>query len=168
MSRARNVGASAARGTLLAFSDRDDLVSDSWVADAGSALRQHGCDDSEFSIRVLDARHQITRLTAWCSTSGTEGLRRTLRKVYLSGIAETVVWQRHPATFAGRPTLLGVLGDLVAWPASAVRQVAARTASPRSLARSAVTTWAHAVGYLTWTRPGRAGTARLVFEPYEV
>jgi glycosyltransferase involved in cell wall biosynthesis len=225
VSHARNIGASAARNPLLAFCDCDDMVSDTWVADAGSAMQEHecvvgtnralvephdphavvlnpdglvgrgihgcnfgvhrdlffavggfdeslppyGCDDSEFSLRVLDAGHVITAAHGMeLFFRRTEGLRPTLRKVYLSGIAETVVWQRHPATFDGRPTLAGVLGDLVAWPVRAARQLAARDATPKSLARSAVTAWAHVVGYLTWTRTGRAGSPRLVFEPYDV
>lgn len=133
------------------------------------SLPPYGCDDSEFSLRLLAAGHQITpEPHMLLYFRRTVGLRRTLKKVYLSGIAETVVWLRHPQAFAAPLTLTTVMFDLARWPVWAVQQVAARQASPRRLARTAVTAWAHFVGYVVWIRRNRAGASRLVFEPYSV
>lgn len=131
------------------------------------SLPPYGCDDSEFSLRLLAAGHQITPAPGMLLYfRRTLGLRRTLRKVYLSGIAETVVWRRHPLAFATPLTLRTVVVDLARWPAWAVRQLSARQVSRKRLARTAVTAWAHVVGYVMWIRTNRAGEARLVFEPY--
>ena len=224
-SHARNVGASAARSTALAFCDCDDVVHERWAGEASRALTLHdcvvginrelteprdaqsevlnpgglvgrgiqscnfavrrqvyfdvggfdeslppyGCEDSEFSIRLLERGHVITpALDMVLFFRRTVGFRPTLRKVYMSGIAETVVWRRHPHAFVHELTLRTVLVDLARWPVWAAGQMAARQLSPRRLARTAVTAWAHVVGYFTWIRVDRAGDARLVFEPYDV
>ena len=133
------------------------------------SLPPYGCDDSEFSLRLLAGGHTIAPAPGMdLYFRRTVGVRRTLRKVYLSGIAETVVWRRHPDAFAAQLSLRTVLVDLASWPGWAVRQLAARRVSGKGLARSAVTAWAHVVGYLTWIRTSRAGAARLVFQPYDV
>ncbi len=133
------------------------------------SLPPYGCEDSEFSIRLLESGHTITpALEMVLYFRRTVGFRRTLRKVYMSGIAETVVWSRHPGASPHQLSLRTVLGDLVRWPGWAARQIVARQLSPKRLARTAVTAWAHVVGYVTWIRSDRAGRARLVFEPYEV
>lgn len=133
------------------------------------SLPPYGCEDSEFSIRVLKRGHRITPAPAMVLYfRRTVGFRRTLGKVYMSGIAETVVWLRHPDAFAQELSLRSVVVDLVSWPGRALRQRRAGQLSARRLARSAVTAWAHVVGYLTWIRTNRAGSARLVFEPYDV
>lgn len=132
-------------------------------------LPPYGCDDSEFSLRLLQDGYQIVPAPGMdLFFRPTVGLRRTLRKVYLSGIAETVVWSRHPRAFSSQLSLRAVLLELALWPVRAGTQVRSRRISRRALARSAVTAWAHVVGYLAWVRGGRAGAARLVFEPYTV
>lgn len=132
-------------------------------------LPPYGCDDSEFSIRVREAGREIHAASGMVLYfRRTTGTRRMLRKVYLSGIAETVVWQRHPAIYGTRLTLRALLRDVLVWPVRAVRQVAAERRIDRSLVRSGVTAWAHLVGYLTWTRTGRAGEARLVHGPIDL
>ncbi|RYC00735.1 glycosyltransferase [Nocardioides ganghwensis] len=133
------------------------------------SLPPYGCDDSEFSIRLRQAGHAIEPADGMVLYfRRTTGVRRTLRKVYLSAIAETVVWQRHPTIYGSRLTRRAILGDLMVWPIHAVRRVAAERRINRDLARSAVTAWAHVVGYLTWTRTRRAGEARLVFRPLDL
>lgn len=225
VSHARNIGASAARGTSLAFCDCDDIVADGWVASAVAALREgpcvvgfnreltspqnpdakllnpgglvgrgvqgcnfgvrrevyfsvggfdeslppYGCDDSEFSLRLLSHGHVISPAPGMdLYFRQTVGLRRTLRKVYLSGIAETVVWSRHPDAFASPLRLSTVVLEFVLWPVWAFRHARVRGLSRRALARSAVTAAAHVTGYWTWIRGRRAGPALLVFDPYDV
>lgn len=133
------------------------------------SLPPYGIEDSEFSLRVLDRGLSIVAAPDMLLYfRRTVGFRKTMGKVYASGVAETVVWHRYPQNY-GRPiTLLAALGDLVKWPWAALRQVLAGEATGRGLARSAVTTWAHVVGYWTWVRRGRAGIPRLTFEPYDV
>lgn len=133
------------------------------------SLPPYGCDDSEFSLRLLDRGHAIVAAPDMVLYfRRTVGLRPALRKVYLSGIAETVVWKRHPQLFDARLGMRNVLVELASWPMSAARGLVNGDSTTKGLARSAVTTWAHVVGHLTWIRTGRAGRARLVFDPYDV
>ena len=133
------------------------------------SLPPYGCEDSEFSIRLRARGYQIApAFDMVLYFRRTVGFRRTLGKVYMSGIAETVVWRRHPGAFAHELSLRTVLVDLARWPVWSARELAARRLSLRRLARTAVNAYAHVVGYVTWIRPDRAGEARLVFEPYDV
>ena len=52
---ARNAGARAARGTVLAFVDADDEVAPGWVAAMGSALEDHDVVASRFDVHRLNA-----------------------------------------------------------------------------------------------------------------
>ncbi|MGJ6980372.1 glycosyltransferase [Aestuariimicrobium soli] len=170
---ARNAGALAARGRLLAFCDCDDRVSEQWLEAAVDAsqdgevvaglnrelqepvqhpdapainpggiihgyqailfigcnfavrrdayfalggfdesLPPYGCDDSEFALRANAAGCTFVgeeAMLVWFRT--TTGLRRLVRKVYLSGKAETIMWHRHPERFGPR---LGVKASTIA------------------------------------------------------
>ena len=133
------------------------------------SLPPYGCEDSEFSLRILAHGHEITPAPGMeLYFRQTVGFRRTLAKVHASGVAETLIWHRHPKNF-GRPITWGaVVGDLVRWPLATIREVASGGMTVKEVARSAITTWAHVVGYVTWVRTGRAGRPRLVLEPYDV
>ncbi len=51
---ARNAGAAAARGALIAFCDADDVVSDSWVEAMGKALGDHELVAGRVNVEALN------------------------------------------------------------------------------------------------------------------
>lgn len=213
---ARNAGALAARGRLLAFCDCDDRVSPNWLAAAVSAsadgevvaglnrelqepdqdpdapminpggiirgyqailfigcnfavrrdayfaiggfdesLPPYGCDDSEFALRANEAGYTFVgdeAMLVWFRV--TTGFRRLLRKVYLSGKAETIMWHRHPQRFGPRIGLKAATTALLATP-RVIR--GGGLPGARERARFVVTRVAHLVTELELTR-GRYST----------
>lgn len=218
---ARNVGALAARGALLAFCDCDDVVAQDWVREARAALAEAhvamglirelkdpidpdarivnpgcvvgtgimsgnfamrraafldvggfdvslppwGCEDSEFAIRVRARGHPITPApTMLMYFRPTTGLRGTLRKIYRSGQAEVVVWERHPDRYD--PATPGrLIRGLLVWPRDMLAARRAGGLGPQSVARSLITRVAHLTGWWTLLRGGRLGPPRLVGAP---
>lgn len=215
---ARNVGALAARGELLAFCDCDDVVASDWVRAARAALADTpvamgllrelrepideeapvlnpgclvgvgivscnfamrrrtfldvggfdvslppwGCEDAELAIRVRACGYPITPAPEMLMYfRPTTGLRGTLRKIYRSGQAEVVVWERHPDRYdPATPTRL--IRDLVVWPRDMLELRRAGGLGPQTVARSLITRIAHLTGWWTLLRGRRLGPPRLV------
>ncbi|MGD7733210.1 glycosyltransferase family 2 protein [Propionibacteriaceae bacterium G57] len=137
--------------------DRDAYFA---VGGFDESLPPYGCDDSEFALRANDAGLTFVGdedMLLWFRR--TTGLRRVLRKVYLSGKAETIMWHRHPQRFAGRIGWRAAVRTLVQTP-RALR--GGGLPADRAKARYVVTRWAHVVAELELLR------ARYEREPIRV
>ncbi|MGA4670211.1 glycosyltransferase family 2 protein [Propionibacteriaceae bacterium Y1923] len=127
--------------------DRDAYFA---VGGFDESLPPYGCDDSEFALRANEAGLTFVGdedMLLWFRR--TTGLRRVLRKVYLSGKAETIMWHRHPQRFAER----------IGWKAAAKALLYTPRAlrggglpGARAKARYVVTRWAHVVAELELLR----------------
>lgn len=86
------------------------VTRDAFLAVGGfdESLPPYGCDDVEFSMRVADAGFSVGAAPEMVVYfRETTGLRRLLRKVYLSGKAEAVVWRRHSLDYPEIPPTVG-------------------------------------------------------------
>lgn len=112
----------------------------------------YGREDHELSVRLwkVGARfgheegmeaHYRLEPNQWTFT----------RKIYLSAIADTRVWKRHPDVFPGRQSRGYVIREALALPVNALRSLHA--GGPRRLARTVVWLLAHARSLLPAQRP---------------
>lgn len=77
--RARNVGATAARGAYLAFVDADDVVAEGWLDAAVRALDAHGAAASRFDDHAMNT----PRARAARSVGQSDGLREYTNPPFL-------------------------------------------------------------------------------------
>lgn len=221
-SHARNSGAVASRGRVLAFCDCDDRVSPGWVSAAVRALPRaefvaglnreltepqdtdstilnpgavmrgtrinafvscnvavrrsayfsvggfdeslppYGCEDIELAVRAHQAGMSVAgdedMLVYFRRTTG---LRTTVRKIFLSAKAETVLWHRHRAHFADRIGLGRAFRELLAAPLVVVR-LAAHGFRPKSVLRDLLTRVGHLVAEIELARGKYPGAAILL------
>ncbi len=105
----------------------------------------YGCDDIDFSFRLVASGRTIgpaPEMVVYFHE--TVGARNITRKVYRSGKAEVMVWQRHSEQFAGQTGLLHAIADLCRLPVSTTADlIHGRQPSIRALLRQAVTRSAH-------------------------
>lgn len=129
------------------------------------SLPPYGCDDSEFTRRVLKGGLSIVRSDAMVIYyQPTIGFRTLLRKVYLSSQAEALVWHRHRDMHADRVKFKSILRGLVTAVPNALSGLR-RGASKQATGRLLVTRVGNMVGYLRLVRG--AGPPLLAHEPAE-
>ena len=130
------------------------------------SLPPYGVEDSDLSSRVLAAGHRIGPAPDMVVYfRETTGIRSKLRMISSSGQAESVLWARR-AQQAGTPLTQGFLvGQLLRYPADAVREGRARGVRrmPQWLMRQAAVRYGRLKGYREWVATGRAGDPVLLF-----
>ncbi|MGP9693487.1 glycosyltransferase [Brachybacterium sp. AOP25-B2-12] len=108
-----------------------------------ASFRAYGREDFEFTVRLeqegLDIGFSPELLVYYRVTPSA---REMVRKVYLSAVADVMVWRRHPEVFPDRQGRGYVLREALGLPASIVR--AARGGGMRRVARVLTTLAAHA------------------------
>ncbi|MGH9029578.1 MAG: glycosyltransferase, partial [Acidimicrobiales bacterium] len=70
LAHARNVGTDAARGSLIAYCDADDVVSPEWLAGLTSALEEHGLATGPVDLALLNPPETYR----WRTSTGWERL----------------------------------------------------------------------------------------------
>lgn len=126
------------------------------------SLPRYGCEDADFSLRANEAGLAIGPAPGMdIDFRKTTGLRANLRKAYLSGIAEAVVFARHPARYAPQSGRTQALRRL-----AAMSRQFARGGRAGETTKSAARQWVSAVGFVVGTawhaRPGRLGDPMLL------
>ena len=92
----------------------------------------------------------------------TTGARTLLRKTYLSGLAETMVWARHPERYGHELAGGRRVVSLLSWPYDVARAAGGQhPLSLRSAARDVTTRAARLIGWYKIARHG-AGEPELV------
>lgn len=103
------------------------------------SLPPYGCEDVELSMRVADAGFSVGEAPDMVVYfRETTGVRRLLRKVYLSGKAEAVVWRRHRLDYPEIPRTVGAAWRrVVNGPVDGVRALVAGE-KPKAVVRDLV------------------------------
>lgn len=124
------------------------------------SLPPYGVEDSDFSIRALNAGHCILPapdLVLYFRE--TTGVRTKMRKIYYSGQAEAVLWARGHRAQGTELTSAMLLRDLAKLPKDAL--AVARSGGPRALPkwvmRHASVRFGRLTGFHQWVKSGRAG-----------
>lgn len=117
------------------------------------SLPPYGCDDVEFSLRMNEAgRTVVGDPDLQIHFRRTTGTRALLRKTYLSGLAETVVWARHADRYGDQLRGRRRIASLLRWPGDTVAVAVRQRALPgRSAARDLTTRVARVVGWWSIT-----------------
>ena len=131
------------------------------IGGCDESLPPYGCEDAELSVRANDAGLRIVSVPGMeVDFQRTVGLRANLRKAYLSGVAQAIVFTRHPDRYAPQSGAHRALRDAVTLP---VRILCARE---RVTARSAIRQYVSALGVLAGSvgpaRPSRLGPPMLL------
>lgn len=131
------------------------------IGGCDESLPPYGCEDAELSVRANDAGLRIVSVPGMeVDFQKTLGLRANLRKAYLSGVAQAIVFARHPERYAAQSGAHRALRDAVTLP---VRMLRARE---RVTARSALRQYVSALGLLAGSlgpaRPSRLGRPMLL------
>lgn len=123
------------------------------------SLPPYGNDDGELQQRLRTIGYSVAVApTMEIFFRPTHGLRARIRKVFLSGVSESVIWHRYPERFAANLSLSALTKNLLLEPWRVVRTARAEgRPSLDRLARGLVLPWAHLVGYVTWVRSNRMG-----------
>lgn len=135
---------------------------DTYAAVGGfdESLPPYGCEDVDISLRLTTAGHPIDYEDAMVvHYELARGLRRRLRRQFLSGSAMACVWHRNPTAFPTVPTLGGILLQVVVAPFHSFT-------SPRLRWKERVVRSAESVaaqmgrlyGSIAWVRSGRIGS----------
>lgn len=117
---------------------------------------RYGLDDVELCARVNGGGYRIAFAPSMVVYfRPTVGTRELMRKVFLSGKAEYLVWSLYPTYFAKERTLASILGEpfVAVW--SAFRSL---VSSRRVPARELIRSWIEAAAHLSQHRSTRAGT----------
>lgn len=121
----------------------------------------YGREDHELSVRLWKVGARFGHEEAMEAHYRLEPNQWTFtRKIYLSAIADTRVWRRHPDVFPGRQGRGCVIREALMLPLNAVR--AYRTGGPRRCARTVVSLIAHARSLLPG--PGALGLPVLLVD----
>lgn len=138
---------------------------DSYLAVGGcdESLPPYGCEDSEFSLRANKSGLRVGAAPGMdIDFRKTTGLRANLRKAYLSGIAEAIVFARHADRYARQTGARYALKRLATLPLRLVRGLRGGHFTAQSAVRQCVS----AIGFLTGTmrdaRPDRLGEPILI------
>ena len=112
----------------------------------------YGREDHELSVRLWKVGARFGYAEAMEAYYRLEPNQWTFtRKIYLSAIADTRVWRRHPDVFPGRQGGGYVIREALALPLNALRGLA--SGGPRRLARTIVALIAHAWALLPGHSP---------------
>jgi hypothetical protein len=143
------------------FAVRRDVFCD--LGGFDESLPAYGCEDSEFSMRILAAGLTIGAApTMELFFRPTMSASRRLSKVYQSAVAESVMMARHPEAYPGRQSTISFVTRLLAFPGDLVTQVRhGQRRSREAVARDLVTRVGNLVGHLTWVKTGRMGAPKL-------
>ncbi|GAB3578164.1 hypothetical protein GCM10027579_01340 [Calidifontibacter terrae] len=127
-------------------------------------LPSYGMDDVDFSRRVAASGGRIgfaPDMVVYFRV--TRGTRTILRKTYLSGLAEFVVWHRYPEVFAQRSAPRRLALDVAGFfPTYAAKVVRGERPAIRPALRDGLTRVAHLHGHLRWIRTGTLPAAVLI------
>lgn len=121
------------------------------------SLPPYGCEDVELAIRLYEAGCTVSPAPRMrIHFRRTIGSVALLRKVFMSGLAESVVWEHHRDRFAGQVGRTAAWRALLTWPAQKITEVArTRQFDLRDSARDLATRIAHVWAYQTLLKGGR-------------
>ena len=131
------------------------------IGGCDESLPPYGCEDAELSVRANDAGLRIVSVPGMeVDFQKTVGVRANVRKAYLSGVAQAIVFARHPERYARQSGARRALRDAVTLPVRILR------ARERVTARSALRQYVSALGVLAGSlgqaRPSRLGPPMLM------
>lgn len=138
---------------------------DSYLAIGGcdESLPPYGCEDSEFSLRANKAGLRIGAAPGMdIDFRKTTGLRANLRKAYLSGIAEAIVFARHPDRYSRQTGAAYALRRLATLPLHLARGWRNKRVTAPSAVRQCVSAVGFLMGTLRDARPVRLGEPILI------
>lgn len=143
---------------------------DTYAAVGGfdESLPPYGCDDIDICLRLGTGGHPIHYEDAMVVHYDLpRGLRRRLRRKFLSGTAMACVWHRNPTPFPTIPSLIALLARVIVAPFDPLTAPGLhwKERVVRS-AESLATQVGLLHGNVAWVRSGRLGRP-LYFEPPE-
>ncbi|WP_416339493.1 glycosyltransferase family 2 protein [Raineyella sp.] len=124
----------------------------------------YGCEDVEYAIRLHEVGGTVGPAPSMrIHFRRTTGLVSSLRKVYRSGVAEALVWERHPDRFGSLRGRRAAWRSLLALPWDhTVRALRTRRVDAKGTVRDAVTRWGHVRAYHTILKGGRIPAPQLL------